>query len=67
MSDLDGTWDVRRVSGALPPLTGVRKRIAGTTGETIVVGGRGIPFDIRGHELRYRAARVPRRRPRARR
>jgi ferritin-like metal-binding protein YciE len=55
MSELDGTWDVRRVSGVLPPLTGVRKRISGTHGETVVVGGRGVPFDVRGMELRYRA------------
>ena len=55
MAELDGTWNVRRISGALPPLTGVRKRIAGARGETIVLGGRGIPFDIHGHELRYRA------------
>jgi ferritin-like metal-binding protein YciE len=55
MSDLDGTWDVRRLSGALPPLAGVRKRIAGASGETIVFGGRGIPFDVRDRELRYRA------------
>jgi ferritin-like metal-binding protein YciE len=55
MNELDGIWNVRRVSGALPPLLGVRKRIDGTTGETIVVGGRGIPFDVRGLELRYQA------------
>ena len=55
MAELDGTWDVRRVAGALPPLTGVRKRIRGASGETIVVGGRGIPFDVRENELRYRA------------
>jgi len=55
MTDLDGTWNVRRVSGALPPLNGVRKRIEGASGETIVLGGRGIPFEVRGHELRYQA------------
>ena len=55
MSELDGTWNVLRRSGALPPLVGVRKRIAGASGETIVVGGRGIAFDVRGNELRYRA------------
>jgi ferritin-like metal-binding protein YciE len=53
--DLQGVWEVRRLSGALPPLTGVRKRISGASGETVVVGGRGIPFDVRDHELRYRA------------
>jgi ferritin-like metal-binding protein YciE len=55
MSELDGTWSVRRVSGALPPLVGVRKRISGATGETIVGGGPGMPFDVDGFELRYRA------------
>ena len=55
MAELDGTWDVRRISGALPPLTGVRKRIRGAGGETIVVGGRGVPFDVRENTLRYRA------------
>jgi ferritin-like metal-binding protein YciE len=39
----------------LPPLTGVRKRIRGGRGETIVIGGPGIPFDVRGQELRYKA------------
>src|SRR6185369_11916290 len=33
---LDGTWDVRRAGGALPPLAGVRKRIAGESGYTEV-------------------------------
>jgi ferritin-like metal-binding protein YciE len=55
MSELDGVWSVRRVRGALPPLTGVRKRIHGTAGETLIGGGRGVPFDVRGLELRYRA------------
>jgi ferritin-like metal-binding protein YciE len=55
VADLDGFWDVRRTSGALPPLTGVRKRIRGAHGETVVLGGPGIPFDVQGHELRYRA------------
>jgi hypothetical protein len=52
---LDGLWEVRRISGALPPLRGVRKRIDGERGETIVIGGPGIPFEVRGNELRYRA------------
>jgi ferritin-like metal-binding protein YciE len=55
VAELDGTWDVRRISGALPPLVGVRKRIHGTTGETIVLRGPGMPFDVDGQELRYRA------------
>jgi hypothetical protein len=53
--ELDGVWDVRRVSGALPPLLGVRKRIAGAHGETVLGGGPGLPFEVRGLELRYRA------------
>ncbi len=45
---------MRRRSGALPPLVGVRKRIAGSNGKTILPGGLGIPFDVAGGELRYR-------------
>jgi ferritin-like metal-binding protein YciE len=55
MSELEGVWDVRRVSGALPPLTGVQKRIHGTRGETVVLRGPRMPFDVHGNELRYRA------------
>lgn len=55
MGELDGVWDVRRISGALPPLAGVRKRIDGARGETVVRGGRGLPFEVHGLELRYRA------------
>jgi ferritin-like metal-binding protein YciE len=55
MSELDGVWEVRRLSGALPPMTGVRKRIHGGRGETVIVGGPGVPFDVRGYELCYRA------------
>ena len=29
MSELDGEWEVERVSGLLPPLVGVRKEIDG--------------------------------------
>jgi hypothetical protein len=54
VSELDGLWDVRRTGGALPPLVGVRKRIAGDRGRTILPGGVGVPFDVRGRELRYR-------------
>lgn len=55
VTGLDGDWDVRRISGALPPLRGVRKRIAGASGETVVLGGPGIPFDVDGLELHYRS------------
>jgi ferritin-like metal-binding protein YciE len=52
---LDGLWDVRRTGGALPPLLGVRKRIRGARGATLVAGRVGVPFDVRGLELHYRA------------
>jgi hypothetical protein len=54
MEGLDGVWAVRRLGGALPALRGVRKRISGNRGETIVLGGPGIPFEVHGNELRYR-------------
>jgi hypothetical protein len=54
MSELDGVWEVHRISGALPPLYGVRKRIADGRGETLL-GPLGIPFDVDGLELHYRA------------
>jgi ferritin-like metal-binding protein YciE len=55
MAQLDGTWEVRRTGGLLPPLTGVRKVISGTQGTTRVAGVVGVPFDVVGLELRYRA------------
>jgi hypothetical protein len=51
--DLNGVWDVRRTGGLLPPLPGVRKRIAGGRGETSIGGVRGVPFHVVGTELRY--------------
>lgn len=54
MSELDGTWDVRRVSGALPPLIAVRKQIVGAAGSTKVGPLPGAPFDVVGRSLRYR-------------
>lgn len=58
MDELRGTWDVERVSGFLPPLTGMRKRIGPVvdgvgSGETIV-GPVRARFDVVGAELRYR-------------
>jgi hypothetical protein len=47
MSALDGEWNVH-------PLPGVRKRIAGERGETIVAGVVRFRFDVRGLELHYR-------------
>ena len=54
MAELDGVWNVKRQSGLLPPLVGVRKRIQGTRGETTIGALRGVPFDVVGLELRYR-------------
>jgi ferritin-like metal-binding protein YciE len=55
VTELDGVWDVRRLSGVLPPMVGVRKRISGTSGETKVGRFPGAPFDVVGLSLRYRA------------
>jgi ferritin-like metal-binding protein YciE len=55
VSELDGVWDVRRISGALPPLLGVRKEISGTSGTTKLAPLPGAPFDVVGLSLRYRA------------
>jgi hypothetical protein len=54
MGELDGDWNVERVSGALPPMLGITKRIAGARGETLVLRVAGVPFDVRGLELHYR-------------
>jgi len=54
VAELDGVWDVKRVSGFLPPLVGVQKRISGTAGETRVGPLFGVPFDVVGLSLRYR-------------
>jgi hypothetical protein len=55
VAELDGRWDVRRVSGFLPPMIGVRKEISGSRGVTKVLGFPGVPFDVVGLSLRYRA------------
>ena len=52
--NLDGVWTVERVSGALPPMSRVRKRIDGASGVT-VAGLLRMRFDVRGNELHYRA------------
>jgi len=55
MPELEGVWDVRRVSGMLPPLVGVRKRIQRTRGSTLAANGRvAVDFDVVGSELHYR-------------
>jgi hypothetical protein len=51
--DLDGIWTVRRTGGLLPPMYGVRKRIAGGRGETRVGPLVGLPFVVRGTALHY--------------
>ena len=55
MAELDGTWNVRRTGGLLPPLVGVRKHIDGSSGETRVGPLPSAPFDVVGLELRYRS------------
>jgi hypothetical protein len=54
VSELDGIWNLRRVSGLLPPLEGVRKHISGTRGETRLGPLPLAPFDVDGLSLRYR-------------
>jgi hypothetical protein len=54
VAELDGVWDVRRVSGALPPLIGVRKEISGASGTTKIGPLPGAAFDVVGLSLRYR-------------
>ncbi len=56
MSDLDGLWRVERVSGLLPPLYGVCKRIEGDHGETRIGPLPGVPFRVVGLTLKYHAA-----------
>ena len=53
VAQLDGTWSVKRLGGLLPPLAGMRKRIDGTRGETLV-GPLHMSFEVRGNELHYR-------------
>jgi len=53
VAPLDGVWKVERRGGYLPPLTGMRKRIHGSRGATLV-GPVRMPFEVRGHELHYR-------------
>jgi hypothetical protein len=55
VGELDGVWNVRRLGGLLPPLVGVRKRIHGAAGETTIGPLPGVPFDVVGLSLRYRA------------
>ena len=52
MAHLDGVWNVHRTGGFLPPLAGVRKRISGKRGVTLV-GPVPMSFEVRGSELHY--------------
>ena len=54
MAELDGEWELQRLSGVLPPLVGMRKRIRGGHGATVLPGGLPVPFAVVAHELRYR-------------
>ena len=54
MSELDGDWELRRLSGVLPPLGALHKRVEGDRGATVLPGGVGVPFAVVGRELRYR-------------
>jgi hypothetical protein len=55
VSELDGSWNVTRVGGLLPPLHGVQKRIDGSRGETRLGPLPVVPFDVEGLNLHYRA------------
>jgi hypothetical protein len=52
--DFDGTWNVRRTGGLLPPLIGVRKQIEGDHGETRLGPFLRVPFVLSGYSLHYR-------------
>src|SRR5439155_25712037 len=56
MGELDGIWTLRRLSGALPPLGRVRKRISGGSGETLILHGRGSRRAVTGAAAGRRAA-----------
>jgi hypothetical protein len=55
VGELNGAWNVRRLGGLLPPMVGVHKVIQGENGETRVGRLVGVPFDVVGLSLRYRA------------
>jgi hypothetical protein len=46
---------VKRLGGLLPPMVGVQKRIAGSSGETRIGPFFGVPFEVVGLDLCYRA------------
>jgi hypothetical protein len=55
VSELDGLWNVKRLGGLLPPMVGVRKRIAGASGETRIGPLFRARFDVVGLDLHYRS------------
>jgi hypothetical protein len=48
--DLEGDWRVERISGLLPPMLGVWKRIHGDHGETRLGPLPGVPFQVEQYE-----------------
>jgi len=52
VAPFEGVWNVERLGGFLPPLVGMRKRISGARGKT-VVGPLRMSFEVRGNELHY--------------
>jgi hypothetical protein len=52
-TSLQGSWRVERVSGLLPPLLPIRKRIGAETGVTRI-GLLRLPFRVDATTLRYR-------------
>ena len=53
MAELDGTWNVERPGGVLPPMVGVHKRISGERGETRIGPLPGLPFRVENLSLHY--------------
>ncbi|HEX6491431.1 MAG TPA: hypothetical protein VF002_08685 [Gaiellaceae bacterium] len=54
MTNMDGSWRVKRLGGALPPLYGIRKEISGSAGVTKLGPLSLAPFDVVDHALHYR-------------
>ena len=52
-ASLEGTWQVIRTGGLLPPMSRVLKRIHDGRGETRFGRLPGVPFRVEGLELRY--------------
>ncbi|MBV9453981.1 MAG: hypothetical protein JOZ19_07690 [Rubrobacter sp.] len=50
MKDLEGDWQVERLSGLLPPMIGIWKRISGARGSTRLGSLPGVPFRLEQRE-----------------